>query len=70
MAVVATERFDARNLQTLTSAVRREIERRIVTGEIEAGARLSEAALAGGLGVVRDPVREGASLEQEEPREA
>jgi DNA-binding GntR family transcriptional regulator len=70
MAVVVAEHFDARNIQTLTSARRRDTERRTLAGEIEAGARLSEAALAGGLGVVRDPVREGASLEQEEPREA
>jgi DNA-binding GntR family transcriptional regulator len=58
MAVVTAERFDARNIQTLTSAVQREIERRILTGEIEAGARLSEAALAEDLGVSRGPVRE------------
>jgi DNA-binding GntR family transcriptional regulator len=58
MAVLAAERFDARNIQTLTSAVQREIERRILTGEIEAGARLSEAALAENLGVSRGPVRE------------
>lgn len=58
MAVVGAERFDARNIQTLTSAVQREVERRILTGEIEAGARLSEAALAEELGVSRGPVRE------------
>ena len=58
MAVVAAERFDARNIQTLTSAVQREIERRILTGEIAAGARLTEAPLAEELGVSRGPVRE------------
>lgn len=58
MAVVAAGRFDARNVETLTSAVQREIERRILTGEIAAGARLSEAALADDLGVSRGPVRE------------
>jgi DNA-binding GntR family transcriptional regulator len=58
MAVLAAERFDARQIQTLTNAVQREIERRILTGEIEAGARLSEAALAENLGVSRGPVRE------------
>jgi DNA-binding GntR family transcriptional regulator len=58
MAVLAAERFDARQIQTLTNAVQREIERRILTGEIEAGARLSEAALAEDLGVSRGPVRE------------
>jgi len=58
MAVVVDERFDARNIQTLTSAVQREIERRILTGEIVAGARLAEAPLASELGVSRGPVRE------------
>jgi DNA-binding GntR family transcriptional regulator len=58
MAVVAAGRFDVRNVQTLASAVRREIERRILTGEIQAGARLSEVALAEELGVSRGPVRE------------
>ena len=58
MAVVAAERFDARNIQTLTNAVQREIERRILTGEIAAGARLTEAPLAEELGVSRGPVRE------------
>jgi DNA-binding GntR family transcriptional regulator len=58
MAVVVAERFDARNIQTLTSAVQREIERRILTGEIAAGARLAEAPLASELGVSRGPVRE------------
>ena len=37
MAVVAAERFDARNIRTLTSVVQGELERRILTGEIEAG---------------------------------
>jgi DNA-binding GntR family transcriptional regulator len=58
MAVVAAERFDARHIQTLTNAVQREIERRILTGEIAAGARLTEAPLAEELGVSRGPVRE------------
>jgi DNA-binding GntR family transcriptional regulator len=58
MAVVAAERFDARNIQTLTNAVQREIERRILSGEIAAGARLTEAPLAEELGVSRGPVRE------------
>ncbi|HEX5079568.1 MAG TPA: FCD domain-containing protein [Geminicoccaceae bacterium] len=58
MVVVVAERFDARNIETLTNAVQREIERRILTGEIAAGARLTEAALAEELGVSRGPVRE------------
>ena len=37
MAVLAAERFDVRNIQMLTSAVQGEIQRRIPTGEIEAG---------------------------------
>lgn len=58
MAVLAAARFDARNIQTLTGAVQQEIERRILTGEIAAGARLSEVALATSLGVSRGPIRE------------
>jgi DNA-binding GntR family transcriptional regulator len=58
MAVLAEARFDARNIQTLTGAVQQEIERRILTGEIAAGERLSEVALAASLGVSRGPVRE------------
>jgi DNA-binding GntR family transcriptional regulator len=58
MAVIAAARFDARNIQTLTGAVQQEIERRILTGEIGAGERLSEVALAASLGVSRGPVRE------------
>ena len=58
MAITSAERFDVRNLQTLTSAVQREVERRILAGEIEAGTRLSEAGLASELGVSRGPVRE------------
>jgi DNA-binding GntR family transcriptional regulator len=58
MAVVAAAPFDARSIQTLTGAVQQEIERRILTGEIAAGERLSEVALASSLGVSRGPIRE------------
>ena len=44
--------------RSLTSVVRQEIERLILTGAIEAGSRLNEQALAARLGVSRGPVRE------------
>lgn len=50
--------FHARDHATLTSRVQREVERRILSGEIESGARIGEAALADSLGVSRGPVRE------------
>jgi DNA-binding GntR family transcriptional regulator len=50
--------FHASNVQTLTVLVQREIERRILTGELPAGERLSESALAADMGVSRGPVRE------------
>lgn len=50
--------FHARNVQTLAMGVQREIERRILTGELAAGERLSESALAESMGVSRGPVRE------------
>lgn len=57
--------FHASNVQTLTVLVQREIERRILTGELPAGERLSESALAAGMGVSRGPVREAMrSLQQ------
>ena len=58
MAVIAEQPFHARNIQTLTPAVQREIERLILTGELKAGERLSESAMALRLGVSRGPVRE------------
>ncbi len=51
-------KFHARQLPTRANAVQREIERQIVTGELAAGAKLSEAAVAESLGVSRGPVRE------------
>lgn len=50
--------FHASNVQTLTVLVQREIERRILTGALPAGNRLSESALAADMGVSRGPVRE------------
>ncbi|QPC44207.1 FCD domain-containing protein [Kaustia mangrovi] len=51
-------RFHARNVETLTTSVQREIERMIMAGEVAAGDRLSESALADAMGVSRGPVRE------------
>lgn len=50
--------FHASNVQTLTVLVQREIERRILTGVLAAGERLSESGLAADMGVSRGPVRE------------
>lgn len=50
--------FHASSVQTLTVLVQREVERRILTGELPAGERLSESALAADMGVSRGPVRE------------
>lgn len=51
--------------QPLANLVRREIERRILSGEIEAGAWLKEFEIARDLGISRAPVRECLrSLEQ------
>ncbi len=54
-------------LQTnsLSMLVQRELERRILAGELPAGAKLSEATIADMLGVSRGPVREAfRSLEE------
>jgi DNA-binding GntR family transcriptional regulator len=58
MALDQQKPFHASNVQTLTVLVQREIERRILTGALEAGERLSESALAAEMGVSRGPVRE------------
>lgn len=44
--------------RSLTRAVQQEIERLIVSGELQPGAKLNEALLADRLGVSRGPVRE------------
>jgi phosphonate utilization transcriptional regulator len=43
---------------SLTTLVQRELERKIVSGELAAGAKLNEAEIAGELRVSRGPVRE------------
>jgi phosphonate utilization transcriptional regulator len=54
-----------RRTETLTSLVRKELERMIVSGELKAGDRLNESALADRLGVSRGPIREACrGLEQ------
>lgn len=58
MAFMVEQPFHASNIQTLATAVQREIERQILTGELKAGERLSESAMAVRLGVSRGPVRE------------
>ena len=51
--------------ESLTSLVQREIERRILAGELAPGAKLNEAELAMAMGVSRGPVREAfRALEQ------
>ena len=50
---------------SLTTLVLRELERQIVSGEIESGSKLNEAVIASELGVSRGPVREACrALEQ------
>jgi DNA-binding GntR family transcriptional regulator len=54
-----------RRTESLTSLIRRELELMIETGELKAGDRLNENALAARLGVSRGPVREACrGLEQ------
>jgi len=54
-----------RRTESLASLVRKELERMIVTGELKAGDRLNENALAERLGVSRGPIREACrGLEQ------
>jgi DNA-binding GntR family transcriptional regulator len=47
-----------RRTQSLTGIVQTEIERMILGGELKAGERINEQALAGKLGVSRGPIRE------------
>jgi DNA-binding GntR family transcriptional regulator len=54
-----------RRSESLTSLIRRELERMISHGELKAGERLNENALAATLGVSRGPIREACrGLEQ------
>lgn len=54
------EAWAKRRQRSLTAEVREELERMILQGDIEAGARLNEHALAERMGVSRGPVREAA----------
>jgi DNA-binding GntR family transcriptional regulator len=50
--------IELRRTQSLSAIVSRELERMILSGELKAGERLNEQALATRLGVSRGPVRE------------
>ena len=50
--------IDVLREHSLTTLVLRELERQIVSGELEAGTKLNEAEIAGELRVSRGPVRE------------
>ena len=62
----ASDAIELVRQQSLTSLVQREIERRIVAGELTPGAKLNEAELAAAMGISRGPVREAfRALEQQ-----
>src|SRR5450631_951020 len=50
--------IDVLRAHSLTTLVQRELERQIISGELEAGAKLNEAEIASELRVSRGPVRE------------
>jgi len=50
--------LDVMRTQSLTSLVQEEIDRQITTGELAAGERINEIALAERLGISRGPIRE------------
>ena len=50
--------IDVLREHSLTTLVQRELERQIIAGELEAGAKLNEAEIAAELRVSRGPVRE------------
>lgn len=56
----ARDAITIRRTNSLASIVRDELERMILTGELQSGERLNEQALAARLGVSRGPVREAA----------
>jgi phosphonate utilization transcriptional regulator len=63
--MVAKDTIELLQQTSLTTLVQREVERRILSGELAAGAKLNEADLAGELRVSRGPVREAfRALEQ------
>lgn len=55
---VGPPRPGRKRTRSLVDYVRREMEQRIITGELAPGTRLEEAAIARELGVSRTPVRE------------
>ena len=57
-----TDVISQRRSQSLAALVRDELERGILSGEIGAGERLNEVALATRLGVSRGPIREAVRL--------
>ena len=58
MALLDAKPFHASQIKTLAGQVEQEIERQILSGEIEAGNRVNEVMVAKALGVSRGPVRE------------
>lgn len=62
MSEDALEAIALRRAQSLTTIVQKELERMIVSGELRAGERLNEQALAQRFGVSRGPVREAMRL--------
>lgn len=58
MSEKVLEAIALRRAQSLTAIVQKELERMIVSGEIQAGERLNEQALAQRFGVSRGPIRE------------
>src|SRR4028119_2097037 len=65
MSIDPESALHIRRTESLTSIIRRELERMISRGELKAGERLNENALASKLGVSRGPIREACrGLEQ------
>lgn len=65
MSIDSESALHIRRTQSLTSIIRRELEGMIERGELAAGERLNENALAAKLGVSRGPIREACrGLEQ------
>jgi phosphonate utilization transcriptional regulator len=61
----ASAAFELLRQKSLNSLVQREIERRILAGELTPGTKLNEAELAAEMGISRGPVREAfRALEQ------
>lgn len=57
-ATVPSATIEMLQSHSLTTLVQRELERRILSGELEPGAKLNEEDIAGDLNVSRGPVRE------------